>query len=389
MLVRMAWRRLRADVTRTAFTLLGIGLSIFLLSSILIISTSFTASLRELLEEFGGNHVYVTPGLNPMPGGNAHVFHDETLRALRGVNGVREAIGIRLAAYQVGVGGETRILPVMFITLGNPSVVADAYKFTSMLREGRFFQSADEPGVILGADAADKVFSRPVHVREILRVDGKAYRVIGVYGKLGTPDDRNVYLPYAVGQKDFGIRAYDMIDLIVQEGVDTASLEERVERLVKRLEGFTPLVLTPEAVQEEVSDTLGLATAFLSMLALVSLIISLISLANTYLAIVEQRRREIGTLRALGMQRWQLALLIMIEAGMVTLLALLAAYVLSILVLTLLTPVFRQALPTYQLIIPSHQLVGIGVIVLLAAMLLAALPSMILQREEIISLLRS
>jgi putative ABC transport system permease protein len=81
---------------------------------------------------------------------------------------------------------------------------------------------------------------------------------------------------------------------------------------------------------------LGPIQSILEALAIVAwslnvlfLLIVLIGVNNTYRMIVYERTREIGTMRALGMERGQLATLFLVEAGLLGLAGALAGWILG------------------------------------------------------------
>ncbi len=377
----LAFRRLRQDTTRTVFTLLSMFISVLLISSILIVSSSFTTSLQEVISEFGSNHLYIAPNLNLLPGAVSKKFSQTTLERLRGLPEAEGVIGISMRSLPVEAQHTRRILPVMFITLDNPRLVEKAYKFDSLLREGRFFQQRDEPGVIIGADVADKVFPQPLRVKQTIRIHGKPYKIIGIYSKLGTTDDLTLFPPYAIGKKTFNVTGYDMLDIVFREGTNIDALREKVKRIIKRTDGFTPLILTPEGLQNQVGGTITVATSFLSMLALVSLLISLISILNTYTAILEQRRREIGTLRSIGMSKWDVILLTMIEAGSIAFTASLLAILFSGGGIYLLILFARNAMPSLYFTFPVPILLFLLLGITLMSMLFSIIPAWLLQHN--------
>ncbi|MFF3211926.1 ABC transporter permease [Streptomyces sp. NPDC002886] len=143
--------------------------------------------------------------------------------------------------------------------------------------------------------------------------------------------------------------------------------------LVKAL-GDNPAlsVLDKEAIRAEdtsgIGDQLSIFYAMLSM----ALVIAALGIANTLAMSVLERRKEIGTLRALGLDRAGVTRMIRIEALLVGALGAAVGTVMGVFTGWALGNTLQESVAGYALVIPWGQL-ALGVLLALAGALLASL----------------
>ncbi|MCX4780882.1 ABC transporter permease [Streptomyces sp. NBC_01264] len=131
-------------------------------------------------------------------------------------------------------------------------------------------------------------------------------------------------------------------------------------------------VLDKEAIRAEdtsgIGDQLDIFYAMLSM----ALVIAALGIANTLAMSVLERRKEIGTLRALGLDRAGVTRMIRIEALLVGALGAAVGTVMGVFMGWALGNTLQESVAGYALVIPWGQL-ALGVLLALAGALLASL----------------
>jgi putative ABC transport system permease protein len=115
----------------------------------------------------------------------------------------------------------------------------------------------------------------------------------------------------------------DIVDLTVEEG---EKIEAVRERLVQRLEGSAE-VERPRKRGEQMELLLTSFRIGLFFVSLIALFVGFFLIYNTVAVSVIQRKREIGTLRCLGMKRGELLRLIVLDALILALIGSLAGSV--------------------------------------------------------------
>lgn len=113
----------------------------------------------------------------------------------------------------------------------------------------------------------------------------------------------------------------DEVDVMAADGVSARELRDRVAGVLPDgVEALTGDQVAADGVSA-VRDSMGIFTTVLLVFAGVSVVVGSFVIWNTFNVLVEQRRREVALLRAVGATRRQVLAGVLIEAGMIGLLA--------------------------------------------------------------------
>ena len=182
------------------------------------------------------------------------------------------------------------------------------------LERGRFFlPSEDLAGdavAVIGAEVAAVLFPTSDPLAQILRVSGRAFRVIGVQARQGSAGagslDKYVWIPLRAYERAFGAPRTLQVFAKAAPGNDTEAAEGRAITSLRARRSLRPGapdtfdLLTPDAARSFVanlSQRIGAAAGPISLMALLA---AIVVVTNTVLVSVTQRTREIGVRRALG-----------------------------------------------------------------------------------------
>ena len=184
----------------------------------------------------------------------------------------------------------------------------------------------------------------------------KPFTVVGVLAPTGTPVDRSVHisleameaihLDWIAGAPIPGtaipadqVAQYDLTPKNVTAalvGLKSRAAVFAVQRYVSEFEGEPLMAVLPGVALDELWDVVGIGErALLAMSALVS-IVSLAGLVAVIMAGLNERRRELAILRAVGAGPRQVLLLLALEGALVTVGGVLLGFLLSVIAISLL-----------------------------------------------------
>lgn len=171
------------------------------------------------------------------------------------------------------------------------------------------------------------------------RHEDKPFEVVGVLAPTGTPVDRTVivslqalealHLDWAGGAplpglkipadqaRKFKLQPEQVTAAMV--GLKSRAAVFNVQRFIQTLEGEALTAAMPAVTLDELWQVLGLGERALQAMSWLVALVSLLSLMAVVLASLQQRRRELAVLRAVGAQPRQLIGLLLIEGAWVTL----------------------------------------------------------------------
>ena len=293
----LARRNLARNRLRTGLAALGIVIGVFAVATLGILGTTIQLTAADSFAGLG-NQVVVTP--NPEAG--------ERSIDRRGIGRIRRAAGdadvVPLTRGASVVGrGERQTFATLY-GVDRPRLLFTAAEGELPGRHRR--------GAVLGATVAEEL---GVGVGRTVTIEDRRYRIVAVLAPQDTVSpvapDGAVLLPPDVFRADGANQVVVRTDSAAAAGeVATkvrASLNARVERVN---------VLELSAIIERIGRFFALLNTFLIAVGAVSLLVAGVSILNVMLMSVNERRAEIGVLRAVGVRRRAVLRTILAEAAL-------------------------------------------------------------------------
>jgi putative ABC transport system permease protein len=193
-------------------------------------------------------------------------------------------------------------------------------------------EAAGRDVAVIGPDVVDNLFEGAPAEQVIgkqVRVEGRAYTVIGVTERLGKifgfSRDNFVQIPYPTFKKAFGARSSLIVFIQVPEEPQLAAAEDQARAIMRNRRGKTFLDdedgFTIET-QDVFIDLYKSATSNIYVVtigvAAISLVVGGIVVMNIMLVSVTERTREIGIRKAVGARRRDILIQFLIEAVTIT-----------------------------------------------------------------------
>jgi putative ABC transport system permease protein len=200
---------------------------------------------------------------------------------------------------------------------------------TSSFKEGRFFTETESRGgqnvIVLGYDVAESLFPGRSALGNTVSLGGNPYRVIGVYGKMGTflglfSFDTQAVLPLGSFIKNFSSRVDASIRVKVKDKNRLDAARDELRGDMRRVRGLRPEQKDDFEInaQEGLRSTIGPVKAGIASAGLfvtgLALFVGAIGIMNITYVSVKERTREIGTRKAVGAKRRAILLQFLVEA---------------------------------------------------------------------------
>ncbi len=316
---RVAVGALRANLLRSALTMLGVIIGVAAVVILVAIGSGAKQEVEEQVEGLGSNIIIVVPGrfeFGSAPSVSRLTLDDVDL--LGRVVGDRDRVAVSVASGEsVRVGAREAFVTVNGVNENVPNV------FDRPLARGEYITQTDVDTrrrvVVLGDSVAERVFGDVEPLGRQVSVAGVRFRVIGVFAEVGSTfgvdRDAEVHIPVTAAQRLFGV---DRIDGLAVKAPTPDSIEDLQKRLVTALEdrydGEEFSAVTQTQILGTIGRILGMLTAVLAAIAAISLLVGGVGVSNIMLVSVRERTREIGLRKALGARQRDILLQFLIEA---------------------------------------------------------------------------
>lgn len=309
--IRLARQNLSNHKTRARLSTLGVVISVFIVSTIFIISDSIKLSLTEQADSLGKDTVIINGStssniLSVSINSPKDTLTDKDLSQIKSsINNDADIIS------NLVLDGTTRFednqidhTTILSTSIINPKLL------NLELNDGSWFsdKELDKKWVILGEDLANKLIGTNHPQSQIIDIKGKKYTVVGVLKRVNQPLS---LLGYNVNQSAFislkngvNINESDTISQIILKntGDDSNEIRRKVDQILTNNHDDSSdysIHLSSDIVSQ-LTRIINYITIAACSLSVVILLISCISIANIMLVNVTERRHEIGIRKAVG-----------------------------------------------------------------------------------------
>jgi putative ABC transport system permease protein len=321
LLETVSWRHLKLHRLRTLLTILGIVLGVGVIVAIAIVNRSLTTSFQSTIDQIAGKAVL------QVANGESGIREDlfPVVRDTAGVQGAAAAVDGFLPVS----GAAAERLYVYGVDLLTDFAIRDHQFAGAGFEFDRALDFIAAPDSI----AVTETFARRLDVNlgsqlTVITSRGKqTYTVRALLKEEGTAKvfgGNFALMDLPVAQMAFGKEGkFDIVDLTVEPGATVADVQQRLRQ---RLQGMAD-VERPRKRGEQIESLLTSFRVGLFFVSLIALFVGFFLIYNTVSVSVVQRKREIGTLRCIGMRRGELIRWIISEALILALVGALAGCV--------------------------------------------------------------
>lgn len=327
-------KALIAHRLRSALTIIGFAVGIGAVALLSSIGEGLRMYILKEFTQFGSHILAITPGKTETYGfgGLLNTTRPLTLEdatALRQLPEVKTVIPVVMGTAQVKAAGRSRYTDVA----GVGPKADKAWKME--IAQGRFLPNDDmlqaRSFAVLGSKLKDELFGNRNALGDYVHIGGQRFKVVGVFAQkgefLGMDLDELIYIPAQKGLQLFNRNSLMEIDIFYKENVTTDHIANKVKRfLIARhgREDFT--LITQDSMLSSLERILTIIKAAGIGLGAISLLVGGVGILTIFNITINERRQEIGLMRALGFTSKQLQGLFLGEATFLALAGGLAGY---------------------------------------------------------------
>lgn len=329
-MLKVSLRNLLVNKLRLLLTVAAVTVGVTFVSGSFVLSDTMVKAFDELYEGLtSGTDVVVKSEAAydadiAATGGQVRPLDEDVVEVVSGVPGVEVAegsvFGFALVLDKDGDAMQPGGAPTIGTSVPSDTRLSGAASF----RDGRTPSGGDE--MALDARTVKKAGYVLGDQVDVVLVDGRrTFTLVGVIG-FGETDSllgatlAGFDLPTA--QEVLGKEGVvDEVDVLAADGVRPEELRDRIaDELPEGVEALTGDQVAAEGTAA-VRDSMGIFTTVLLVFAGVSVLVGSFVIWNTFNVLVAQRRREVALLRAVGATRRQILTGVLVEAGLVGLVA--------------------------------------------------------------------
>ncbi len=323
----LAFKNVRKRGIRSWLTMLGIFLGIAAVVSLISLGSGLKTAITGQFTSLSTNILTISSastGFGP-PGATAvRKLNDHDYDIIKNTPGVGLVIPRLIRIVRVEYN---KILQFRYIgSIPNEQEQVDELvkAFDIQTQDGKFLKAGESGKIVLGNDfVKENSFDKKISIGSSITIQGKEFEVIGILKRASTFTLNSVVLMSEDDMKDI-LNIDDDIDLIVAKVDDEDNMESIAKEIERRFrkdrnqdegeEDFS--VQTPAQSISAVNSILNIVTIVVSGIALISLLIGGIGIANTMFTSVLERTKEIGIMKAIGARNRAILSVFIIEAGM-------------------------------------------------------------------------
>ena len=312
---------------RSWLTMIGIFIGIAAVVALITLGQGLQAAVTGQLGSMDADSLTVQnagTGFGPPGSGVVEKLTEHDLKIIEKVKGVKYVTPVLIRMVTVRYNNAVSF-EMMRGAPEEPEFYEKFYEAQSMETiEGRLLKKGDVGKVLLGNNFAEKTkFDKAVSSGKTIEINGRDFEVIGILKSSGSLMMNDAVVTFHPELKEL-LNIDDEIDIIgltVNNAKVSEETAERIEEALRKDRGLKEgeedfSVQTPSQVLGAVTNILTAVNVVVVGIAMISLIVGGIGIANTMYTSVLERRKEIGTMKAIGARNSNVLMIFLIESGL-------------------------------------------------------------------------
>jgi putative ABC transport system permease protein len=295
---QVAYKNLLRKKARSVLTILGIGLSAWVLASLLGFNKGYESALSKDIDNMGFQVLVTAKGCP----------YEAATLMLKGGTGLRymkEAILADILKHKEVQQVTPQLMAAVFdpnrgengginAYLGVDPATFPAMKSYIKFKQGAWFTEANALEAVVGYEAAE-LEQREVGDKLLIPEKNVELKVVGILARSGTADDGTIFVPLRTVQKIF-----DKAGLITAAGIKVDKNANMTELENKLYDLPDVQVVSMAQVKATIMGLISTAKVMVFSIALIAILIAMLGVINTILMSVLERVQEIGIIKSMG-----------------------------------------------------------------------------------------
>jgi len=315
---QIAYKNLLRKKTRSALTILGIGLSAWVLISLLGFNRGYESALNKDIDNMGFQVLVTAKGCPyeaatlMLKGGTGLRYMKESILAdILKHKEVQQVTPQLMAAIFDPNRGESGGINAY---LGIDPATFPAMKSYLKFKQGAWFTDPNAFEAVVGYEAAE-LEQREVGDKLLVPEKNVELKVVGILARSGTADDGTIFVPLRAVQKIF-----DKEGQITAAGIKVDKNANMTELENKLYDLPDVQVVSMAQVKTTIMSLVSTAKVMVFSIALIAILIAMLGVVNTILMSVLERFQEIGIIKSMGAMPWDVFRMIWTETVILCLL---------------------------------------------------------------------
>jgi putative ABC transport system permease protein len=331
--LKMGLNMLVHSKLRSWLTIIGIVIGIGSVVGILSLGDAMQANVQSRLAELDLTKITISPGYTkassdmhgpPDMGGGTTTditLTTDDIAALRGLDNIQYIAGEIEGSEPVIYAGQNATLQITGV---DPQVWK--YMTTLKTQSGRLLEPADTYVAVIGSGVASGIYKQDIGVNQIITINGKSVRVVGILEAKGEGSDRSIYMPINGAVNLITDAKKGVYDTITVKAKSESLVDNLTEDIVNKLMISRHIVKDDDrdfsvsaskSMAESMTSMTSSMTLFLGAIAAVSLLVGAVGIANTMFTSVLEKTKEIGTMKAIGAKNRDILMIFLFNSAMV------------------------------------------------------------------------
>ena len=286
LILELANRNLKRNRTRSLLTTVGVVVGVVCISSLGVYGSSITASISSAFSDLA-TQILVVPAYE---NGYSNI-NERDVQTIERIKGISQLSRVSWASDQIRAGDATTYIAIYGLSMEAISSYG--------IEKGRMIASRNADSCLIGRSLAEK---HELKIGQRIELKGRSLKIDGILEKapLGTVLSMDDAILLSREKFD-SFYKFDNMALIIRAGNvnDVNRIKDDIERRVNFREKKVNVQVMKEAL-EMLEQSLQSVTVFLMAIGGVSLVVAGVGILNVMLISTIERRREIGTMLAIG-----------------------------------------------------------------------------------------